>query len=66
MKRRSFLKGLLAAVAAPLVVMKKMVSGEPMPRPHDDQTFTFVFGRQEPVVEIPMDHIPIGVGPHEA
>jgi hypothetical protein len=27
--------------------------------------FTFVFGRQKPVIEIPMDHIPMGLGPDE-
>jgi hypothetical protein len=32
MKRRSFLKGLLAAIAAPLVVTKKLVAGERVPR----------------------------------
>lgn len=32
MRRRSFLKGLLAAVAAPLVVSQKLVAGEPVPR----------------------------------
>ena len=32
MKRRSFLKGLLAAIAAPLVVTQKLVAGDAVPR----------------------------------
>jgi hypothetical protein len=61
MRRRSFLKGLLAALTMPVVIAKKAISGERIPR--RDEMFTFVFGKQQPVIEIPMDHIPIGLGP---
>jgi hypothetical protein len=32
MKRRSFLQGLLAAIAAPVLIAKKVVAGAPVPR----------------------------------
>lgn len=47
MKRRSFLKGLFAVVAAPLVVTQKIFAGEAVPRSVKSlKTFSGVLGRK--------------------
>ncbi len=58
MNRREFCKLMLATIALPSVALAAVDSQQQ--KIERDQQYTFVFGRQLPKIEIPMDHIPIG------